>query len=447
MGKRFTALTAILLSAVIIPTVPVFAHGGHEAPPVDLGGKQTTIFVRVDPPVISGEEGRDVFVNVRFYDKDTNENFKQVTYRIWIMKDGKQIMQEWFYHPDGDLTIKIVPRDIDRVRAFGEREPQLQGLFNRAGPVVVEGPIFIERGLHNLFIEIFSVGTTRTLVEPPLQFDSWVGLAYEEAYAIEYNGETYDVKIRNFYDRVENFTFDSNTLTMYFETPFDWSRDFIEKVGMLHVEMFIPKAMSQFNSESLKGTINGFPVPVFVDTYGEEDVVVHYTVTSINLLDLADRVTSNGVSDKVVFGIAPGEESRILTTLNSNSYMVQMSWPEQILPDQLMPLALFFHDANGNRVSTATYDLILIKDGEAIFNRNGVSTQEGFASHDIMFDSQGSVTVIVDKINGSNESVEMSINVVPEFPLGFMLAIAGAFGVYLALYKRSKAYHISHNAI
>jgi hypothetical protein len=73
-----------------------------------------------------------------------------------------------------------------------------------------------------------------------------------------------------------------------------------------------------------------------------------------------------------------------------------------------------------------------------IFNRNGVSTSEGFASHDIIFTSQGPVTVRVSKINGSDETVEMMINVVPEFPIGLLLSITAAFAIYFALYRRSR---------
>jgi hypothetical protein len=441
MAKTFVLVMALLLPLTTLQVIPAFSHGGMEPPPVNLGGKQASVFVKLDPPVITGEENKDVFINVRFYDKATSENFEQVTYRIWVIKDEEKILQEWFYDPDGDLTVKIVPRNSDAVKVFGDREPQLNGLYNRAGPVVVEGPIFVERGLHNLFIEIFSVGTTRTLVDPPLQFDAWVGLAYEEIYPVSYNGGSYDVKIRNFYDKIESFNFDPNTLTMQFSTPFNWSREFLDKIGMLHLEMFIPKALAEFDSESLRGTINGLPVPVFVDTYAEDNVVVHYTISSQNLQNLADDVLAqNGSVDEVVFGISPSESEiiEISSTLNSEHYRVEVSWPEQILTDIPVPLSLFFYDVNGNRIPEATYDLILEKDGQMIFNRNGVSTSEGFASHDIIFTSQGPVTVRVSKINGSDETVEMMINVVPEFPIGLLLSITAAFAIYFALYRRSR---------
>jgi hypothetical protein len=46
---------------------------------------------------------------------------------------------------------------------------------------VVEGPIFIEPGLYNLFIEVHTVGTTITQVNPVLKYDVWATPSREEA--------------------------------------------------------------------------------------------------------------------------------------------------------------------------------------------------------------------------------------------------------------------------
>ena len=59
-----------------------------------------------------------------------------------------------------------------------------------------------------------------------------------------------------------------------------------------------------------------------------------------------------------------------------------------------------------------------------------MTTPEGVGSQDVTFDAQGSFTMRVDKINASSESVQSSITVVPEFPVGIAsiaaaLAIAG----------------------
>ena len=58
---------------------------------------------------------------------------------------------------------------------------------------MVEGPIFIEPGLYNLFIEVHTVGTTRTQIDPALKYDVWVTPGREEAINISEDGQTQQV--------------------------------------------------------------------------------------------------------------------------------------------------------------------------------------------------------------------------------------------------------------
>jgi hypothetical protein len=57
-----------------------------------------------------------------------------------------------------------------------------------------------------------------------------------------------------------------------------------------------------------------------------------------------------------------------------------------------------------------------------------VTTAEGISSQDMTFTSQGAFTVKVEKIRGSSESVQSSLTVVPEFPVG-IASVAAALGI------------------
>lgn len=95
-----------------------------------------------------------------------------------------------------------------------------------------------------------------------------------------------------------------------------------------------------------------------------------------------------------------------------------------------MPFGVRINDRQGNPVSAATYELVIEDGAGNVLSRSGGSTTpEGLSSQDVTFDAQGSFTVRVEKINASNESVQSSIQVVPEFPaavLATSLGIAGA---------------------
>jgi hypothetical protein len=444
-STKFPCLVLIVVAffAAMIFFAPVFpsafAHGGHQPPAADFEGKKASLFVKLDPSVVT-DISQPVFISARFFDENTNQNFEEVTYRIFFQKDGTEIPivteggqfggQGFFYDPEGDLQIQVVPRDTETVVARGEAEPQFGGIWNRGGPIVVEGPIFIEPGLYNLFIEVHTVGTTRTQVDPALRYDVWVTPGREEAINISEGGQTQQVKIRNYYGTIDSSDYDPETKTIQFSMPFDWTSDMIGRIGMLHTEVFIPKALSDFNKQSLNATVNGISVPVAVDTYTPEATIVHYTISKTNLENIASKVTSeNRTPDKAVFALSPSDPDREVkvaqVSAESENYKVGLTWPEQIFPEQPVTFGIRITDKSDMPVSAATYQLVLVdKDGNEVTRSRGVTTPEGISSQDVTFASPGSFNVQVEKIKDTNESVQSGLTVVPEFPVGIASIVA-----------------------
>jgi hypothetical protein len=242
------------------------------------------------------------------------------------------------------------------------------------------------------------------------------------------------VKIRNYYGAIDGSGYDPETKTIEFSMPFDWTSDFVSKVGMLHTEVFIPKAMSDFDRQSLNATVNGISVPVAVDTYTPEATIVHFTISRTNLENIASRVVSeNRTPDKAVFALSPPttEVGVARVAADSQSYRVALTWPEQVFPGQPVTFGIRVTDKSDAPLSAATYELVILdKDGNEVVRSGGVTTPEGVGSQDVTFASQGAFTVRVDKINASSESVQSGVTVVPEFPVGIAsvaaaLAIAG----------------------
>jgi hypothetical protein len=439
---RPVLIVAFFVAAMVVaPALPsAFAHGGMQPPAADFQGKKASLSLKVDPPVVT-DASQPIFITARFFDENTNENFKEVTYRIFFEKDGSEIPiqtegggqyggQGFFYNPQGDLEIKIIPKDAPVATAKGVEEVQYGGVWNMGAPVVVEGPIFTEPGLYNLFVEIHTVGTTRTQVDPILKYDIWVTPGREET--IDAAG--HQVKVRNYYGAIDGSSYDQEAKTIEFSMPFDWSSDMVSRVGMLHTEVFIPKAMEDFDKQSLNATVNGINVPVAVDTYTPDNTIVHFTISKTNLANIAGKVVSEDrTPDKAVFALSPPTEEVRVTQIaaDSPSYKVALTWPEQIFPGQPVTFGIRVADKSDQPVSAATYELVIIdKEGNEVTRSGGVTTPEGVGSQDVTFTSQGSFTMRVDKINASSESVQSSVTVVPEFPVGIAsiaaaLAIAG----------------------
>lgn len=451
-GLVFFVIAVILLPSVV---AGAFAHGGHQPPPADFSGKKVSLFVSLEPIVVANQND-PIYINARLFDENTNANFEQVTYRIFFEKDNVQIPilteggqfggQGFFYDPEGDLQIKVIPKNTTSAIARGEVEPQFNGIWNRGGPVIVEGPIFTEPGLYNLFVEIHTVGTTRTQVADPLEYDVWVTPGREEIIDVEDGGHTYQVMVRNYYGAIENSSFDPQNKTIEFSMPFDWTSDLPSRIGMLHTEVFIPKELADFDKDSLRGKVNGLEVPVFtVPTRisGEDAAVVHITVSQQNLKDIAEKVRSENRSPQdAVFSLSPpdpkSEVHLAQVSSESDNYKVLLTWPEQLFPEQPVTFGIGIADKSGNPLRAATYELVIMdKDGNQVSRAGGVTTPEGISSQDVSFTSQGSFTVRVEKIKGTSESVESAITVVPEFPVGLAsVAAAIAVGIIVAT-KRS----------
>jgi hypothetical protein len=84
---------------------------------VDLTGKKVSLFVKLDPPLVT-DISQPLFISARFFDENTNQNFEEVMYRIFFQKNGTEIPvvteSGQFAGSDsseGDLQIQLVPRD------------------------------------------------------------------------------------------------------------------------------------------------------------------------------------------------------------------------------------------------------------------------------------------------------------------------------------------------
>jgi len=447
-----SVLTIVFFATVmvVVPALPAaFAHGGMQPPAADFGGKKASLFVKVDPPVVTNLS-QPIFISARFFDENTNENFKEVTYRIFFEKDGKEIPiqtegggkyggQGLFYDPQGDLEIKVVPKDMPVATAKGVEEIQYGGIWNMGAPINVEGPIFTEPGLYNLFVEIHTVGTTRTQVDPILKYDIWVTPGREEMIDV---AEGQQIKVRNYYGAIDNSSYEPETKTIEFSMPFDWSSDIVSRVGMLHTEVFIPKSMSDFNKQSLNATVNGISVPVAVDTYTLDNTIVHFSISKTNLANIAGKVVSENITpDRAVFALSPptSEIKVAQVATNSQNYKISLTWPEQLFPEQPMVFGIRMTDNSDMPVSVATYELVIVdKDGNEVARSGGVTTPEGLSSQDVKFASQGPFTVRLEKINASNEFVQSSVMVVPEFAVGIAtIAAALAIGTVIGAMRAS----------
>jgi hypothetical protein len=110
------------------------------------------------------------------------------------------------------------------------------------------------------------------------------------------------------------------------------------------------------------------------------------------------------------------------------NYFVDLTWiPENLQPGEA-EFIFTIYDRNLQPVSNAEYDFALIQDDKPIYQKTGIA-KAGGSFEDVTFfeENKGPVTLVIQDINASRESIEFPIVVTPEFPLGWIVVLVVVF--------------------
>src|SRR5438105_9358208 len=209
----YTTLTFLLLS-FIVSMVPFQAHGDgftQENVYANVGNRTMTMFIKINPPVLTSENFQDRYMQLRFFDANTNNAIKNVSFWINVTKGDQPLMYDLFYTHSGYLTIKFQPGGtMGKWKVFGDPEPILGGWTSIGDIVNVQAPILSEGGLYNFIMDLNAIDFSNELVNQtsPPQFNSSlsVGDIYDQK--INYNSESYNTTLISYYDKINNFNFD-----------------------------------------------------------------------------------------------------------------------------------------------------------------------------------------------------------------------------------------------
>ena len=79
-----------------------------------LGDRAADLLIKMYPPVVTTETIKDQSqkptVQFKLFDSKSNQTFKEVTYFITIEKNDKTLLSDWFFNPNGNLTIQMQPK-------------------------------------------------------------------------------------------------------------------------------------------------------------------------------------------------------------------------------------------------------------------------------------------------------------------------------------------------
>jgi hypothetical protein len=266
-----------------------------------LGDRQANLLIKMSPPVVTTEliqkQGQQPVIEFKLYDSKTNQTFKEVTYFITIEKNGKQLLADWFYNPNGDLLLQMQPRNTSHITVSGELDPILNAYTSQgSGHVVASGPIFAEGGLYHFIVRIVTVDFSRTILPDDKQpvFNGWLSVGAYKEKDLNIGGKPVPIKILGYYDKIGNITYAPDSNAISFDMPFSYDMNRLNAKDnnvYIHQEIYVPKPSVLSSTGSYTGLVNGVDVTdnLVVDGSNKTQDVAHFMLTKPVVLQIASK--------------------------------------------------------------------------------------------------------------------------------------------------------------
>lgn len=445
--KLIIVATICLFSFLIIPLENSYGHGwGIDTTLIEIDGRK--ISVSVELPLYS-DESNDKVITITAIDKETKENVKNVTFLIGLFYENQMIFRNYFFTPDGNLIIHVIPTAQGETKIIAEKDPLLGAWYaTDSQPIQLEGNVFESGGLFNFEIEIRSIDEPTNIVEDLGVYSVDVSMVetidYEKQSA---NGDIINFRTTSYFDKLTHFNYDSKNNLVTFEMPFNWNEKIISHVPVIHEEVHFPKNFTAFLAPSYTGKINGinlFKSNVIIDDYTKEDErIVHFILLQDHLqyLKQEQKKISDDLPDYMLFTLEENDkvEFPMSAMTRDGKFQVDLSWdPIDIEPNKNSKFIFTIRDGNtGQPLRQSTYDFVILQNNVEIYKTSG-KAEIGGQSEDYTFpESQTGPTVIrFENIRGTDSSTEFGLVVVPEFGAMVILILASGLISMITINKK-----------
>jgi hypothetical protein len=303
-------------------------------PPASVGNRKASLFVKVNPPILTTDNRQDAYMQFRLFDANNNKTIQHVTYQITVNRGAtetsssinqKPLLRDFFHAHNGLLTLKVQPSN-GTLTIYGEQDPfQNAWVADPGGTINIKGPVLLEGGLYHFHIEIFSIDNDRNLFLPENapKFDSYlsVGDVYRNKW--NYQNQAYNTTLISYYDKINSLNFDPAKKSFSWAMPFNWNLSRIQQQPIfVHEEMRLPKSWKGFgDSPRFNATVNGQSLSgrsLAIDPFSFPDaMVVHYLINKNDVIKLAQQEQQQQPQQQVSNNSNNG--SKVTTNSNSNT--------------------------------------------------------------------------------------------------------------------------------
>ena len=404
----------ILILSSMVPFVPQQAYGDGFAmenlPPASVGNLKLSLFVKLDPAIITNDINKDRTLTLRLFDADTNQTIPHDTFLITVTKHDQLLLRDKFHTHDGQLTLVINPtKTIGKWTVYGNQDDVLGWTPDYAGqPIRLLAPILGEGGLYHINVQLISFQNDKNSfsVDQIPNFDSYLSVGDITNQTISYQNNPYGIQLISYYDKVNNINFDESSKRFTWSMPFDWNTTrFADRPIFIHEELHVPKAFKDFsNTPTYSASAQGFALTgrrIIVDPYTQGDnMIVHLFLNKLDIDSIAKTVPAGTTT--MTFTLAPEKpnvqtSSSLLTDFGG--WHIKLGWnPKSLTANSQNNLQLSFLDAFTEQQVTGdvSYDIQLQDtSGSTLWSKTGALAKAGIDSQSINLPGNGIYSIVV----------------------------------------------------
>ena len=403
----------LIVLSFAVTFIPQKAYGDgftQENVQANIGNRAITVFIKLNPPIITSDNSGDKYIQFRFFDANTNTTINNVSFFINATKGDKILMHDLFYTHTGYLTIKFQAGDCPAgiCTVYGDNDPTLSGWGSQTSDVTVLSSILTEGGLYHFNMSILAIDYANTLVDQsnPPKFDSYLSVGDISNQDITYQNNLYNTTLISYYDKTTDFKFDEATKQFSWKMSFDWDVNrFQDRPIFIHEELRVPKSLSAFSdTPTYTASAEGFGLTgrrVIVDPYTVGDyMIVHLFLNKPDLVNMAKTVTSG--EKTIEFKVAPEKpnvQSSASLLTDFGGWHIKLGWnPTSLAANSQNNLKINFYDSFTEQQVTGdvNYDVqVLDKDQSVLWSKTDAVAQQGSDTQTVNLPGNGIYNIIV----------------------------------------------------
>ena len=134
-------------------------------PPVSIGNRQISLYIKVNPPILSPEAAHNAYMEFRLFDASNNQTIQHVTYKIAVTSGTpsssteKPLLMNSFHSHIEPTNGPII--------ILAEHDPNLKSwLADPCDNIFIRGPIRLHAGLLHFHVEILTMDNDRNSFTP-----------------------------------------------------------------------------------------------------------------------------------------------------------------------------------------------------------------------------------------------------------------------------------------